>query len=345
MPTPRATHSFELELAPRPDTQRTNRRAAPRPGSAEDLARIIADLSPVALPDDLMSRRGTGAQRTWAALAATPLYEALTVWVMAAWPEQTLERVDTMVRTAMAGAPHVREGRWPIVRLIGVVRKAGQRPEHREEHRHLGRAVSLVSYDAVPLELADETLRSRPASSLGAGVVADLCLALGEHRYMVTSSAAALLDAGADIVVDHLNAVWAKSVTNERPEGLRGLALFAAARPSKRANKSNRITDVFRDLPRPTALALSRLLLGTDHHPEAGLLWCHVSGLSPLEVPATIVANWRADLPALCPSILAFSERRRRRMRDRSRKGDDLRRIFELAALGDLEDSEGAIAI
>ena len=35
-------------------------------------------------------------------LAATPLYEALTIWVMAAWPEQMLDRVDTMVRTAIA---------------------------------------------------------------------------------------------------------------------------------------------------------------------------------------------------------------------------------------------------
>ena len=86
-----------------------------------------------------MSRRGSEAQQTWAALAATPLYEALTIWVMAAWPEQMLDRVDTMVRTAMAGAQHVREGRWSTMRLIGVVHKAGQRPEHREVHQHLGR--------------------------------------------------------------------------------------------------------------------------------------------------------------------------------------------------------------
>ena len=79
--------------------------------------------------------------------------------------------------------------------------------------------------------------------------------------------------------------------------------------------------------------------------PRPLCLWRHLSGLSPLGVPAAIVADWRADLPALCPSILAFSERRRRRMRDRSRKGDDLRRVFEMAALSDLDDSEGAIAI
>jgi hypothetical protein len=344
MPTPRANPD-SFPFARSPDIQTTNRRPAPRPGSPEDLERIIADLLPAAMPDDLMSRRGAGAQRTWAVLAATPLYEALTIWVMAAWPEQALDRVDTMVRTALACARHVREGQWSIVRLIGVVRKAGQRPEHREQHRHLGRAVSLVSYDASPVELADETPRPRPVSSLGRGVVADLCLALGEHRYMVTPSAAGLLDASADIAVDHLNAVQAKSVTSGRPEGLCGLALFAAARPSKRANRSNRITNVFRDLPRPTAVALSRLLLGTDHHPEAALLWRNVSGLSPLDAPATIVADWRADLPSLCPSILAFSERRRRRMRDRSRKGDDLRRVFEMASLSDHDAWAAAIPV
>jgi hypothetical protein len=325
--------------------QHANGQSGPRPGTVEDLERIIAGVFPAGAPTDLMSRRGTKAQQTWADLAVTPLYEALTIWVMAAWPEQMLERVDTMVRTGIAFAHHVGDGQWSTMRLIGVVHKAGQRPEHREEHRHLGRAVSLVSYDAVPLELADETPRSRPVSSLGPGVVADLCLALGEHRYMVTPSAAALVDASADIAVDHLNAIAAKSGTNERPDGLCGLALFAAARPSKRANKSNRITEVFRDLPRPTGVALSHLLLGTDHHPESALLWRHVSGLSPSGVPAPIVADWRADLPSLCPSMLAFSERRRRRLRDRSRRGDDLRRVFDMAALSDHEDLEGAIAI
>ena len=343
MPSPRANpDAFQFARSKR--TRSTSGWSTPTPGSIEDLDRILADLA-VTMPTDLMSRRGAEAQRTWADLALTPLYEALTIWVMAAWPEQMLDRVDTMVRTAMAGAHYVREERWSTVRLIGVVHKAGQRPEHRQMHRHLGRAVSLVSYDAVPIELADEPTRSRPVSSLGGGVVADLCLALDGHRYMVTPSAAALLDASADIAVDHLNAVQAKSLTADRPEGLSGLDLFAAARPSKRANKSNRITDVFRDLPRPTAIALSHLLLGTDHHPEAALLWRHVSGLSALDVPAHIVADWRADLPFLSPSILAFSERRRRRVRDRSRKGDDLRRVFAMASLSDLDDSECAIAI
>jgi hypothetical protein len=32
-------------------------------------------------------------------------------------------------------------------------------------------------------------------------------------------------------------------------------------------------------------------------------------------------------------------------MRDRSRRGDDLRRVFEMAALSDLDHSKGAIAI
>ena len=172
------------------------------------------------------------------------------------------------------------------MRLIGVVHKAGQRPEHREMHRHLGRAVSLVSYDAVPLELADESPRSRPVSSLGRAVVADLRLALGEHRYMVTPKRRRPVGRQ----LGHRRRSSQCGTGQERheraPGGIFWFALFAAARPSKRANKSNRITDVFRDLPRPPAVALSHLLLGTDHHPEAALLWRHLSGLSPLGVPA-----------------------------------------------------------
>ena len=319
---------------------------SPPPGSVEDLDRIVADLLPATIPTDLMSKRGTEAQRTWAAMAATPLYEELTVWVMAAWPDQMLDRVDTMVRTAIAAGHYVQDGQWSTSRLMGVVHKAGRRPEHREMHRHLGRPVSLVSYDAVHIEIADEMYQSRaPSTSLGRAVVADLRQSLGEHRYMVTPEAGSLLDHYSDIAVDHLNSVQTKSVSAERPEGLRGLALFAAARPTKRTSKSNRITDVFSDVPHPTRVALSHLLLGTDRHPEAALLWRHVSGMSPVDVPADIVADWRADLPDLCPAVLAFSDRRRRRTRDRSRRGDNLRRVFELAAASDLDVPERAIAI
>ena len=116
-----------------------------------------------------------------------------------------------------------------------------------------------------------------------------------------------------------------------------GLGLFAAARPTKAANKSNRITEVFSDLPHPSAVALSHLLLGSDRNPEAALLWRHLSQMSPEEAPADVVADWRADLPALCPTILGFSQRRRRRVRDRSRRGDDLRRIFESATANDAD--------
>jgi hypothetical protein len=116
-----------------------------------------------------------------------------------------------------------------------------------------------------------------------------------------------------------------------------GLALFAAARPTKTTNKSNRITDVFADLPHASAVALSHLLLGTDRNPEAALLWRHLSQLAPEDAPEEVVADWRAELPALCPTILGFSQRRRRRVRDRSRRGDDLRRIFEVTAANDVE--------
>jgi hypothetical protein len=310
----------------------------PDPGSIEALEGIIAELLPPTIPMDLMLRRGREARRTWALLATTPLYEALTVWVMVAWPELPLERVDTMVRTAISAAPQVRNGHWSARRLSDVVRKAGRRQAHREVHHHLGRPVNLVSLDAMPFELADDLHCPPPAAaSLGRDLVAHLRLALGDHDYMVTSNAVVLLDRYCDIAVDHLNAVQAKSVTAERPDGLVGLALFAAARPTKATNKSNRITDVFSDLPHPSAVALSHLLLGTDRDPQAALLWRHLSQMPPQEAPAEVVADWRAELPALCPTILGFSPRRRRRVRDRSRRGDDLRRVFEVATTHDAE--------
>ena len=132
---------------------------------------------------------------------------------------------------------------------MDVMRKAGRRREHREVHRHLGRTVRLVSYDVAAFELADEVHQPPSRSfSLGHALVGHLRLALGEHSYMVTPSAASVLDRYCDIAVDHLNSVQAKTVTAERPDGMVGLDLFAAARPTKRANKSNRITDVFGDL-------------------------------------------------------------------------------------------------
>ena len=339
-------HAEQTELALGWTGRSTSGGSSPTHGSAESLERIVADLLPATIPTDLMSRRGAEARQAWSAMAATALYEALTVWVMAAWPEQSVERVDVMVRTAIAAGHHVRDEEWTVNRLMDVMRKAGRRREHREVHRHLGRTVRLVSYDVAAFELADEVHQPPSRSfSLGHALVGHLRLALGEHSYMVTPSAASVLDRYCDIAVDHLNSVQAKTVTAERPDGMVGLDLFAAARPTKRANKSNRITDVFGDLAHPTRVALSRLLLGTDRHPEAALLWRHVAGRSPVFVPVDIVADWRADLPALSPSIVTLTERRLRRMRDRSRRGDDLRRVFELAATSDLEISERVIAI
>ena len=306
---------------------------ASAPGSLDDLEQIIWRLLPATMPSDLMARRGRDAQRAWAQVTATPLYEAMTVWVMAAWPDQVLERVDTMARTAIAAAHQVRDGRWSAERLAGVVAKAGRRAEHYPVHRHLGQEVQFVSYDELGFDLADESPGPRPAGlSLGPAVVADLRLALGEHAYLLTPAAARLLDRAVDLAVDHLNTVRARSATAGRPERLSGLALFAAARPTRRAAKSNRITDVFRDLPHPTSVALAHLLLGTDHRPEASLLWRHLCGVPTPEAPAEVVADWRAELPALSPAVLALSERRRRRVRDRCRRGDDLHHAFELAA-------------
>jgi hypothetical protein len=331
----------------RQDHRRTGSASSvPVPGSLDELEEIICHLLPATTPIDLMVRRGREAQRAWSQITTTPLYEAMTIWVMAAWPDQVLDRVDTMARTAIAAAHRVRDGRWSAERLAAVVAKAGRRGEHYPVHRHLGQEVQVLSYDELRFELADEAADSCPAgSSLGPAVVAHLRVGLGEHAYMVTPAAAALLDRAVDLTVDHLNAVRAKSMTAVCPDGLSGLPLLAAARPTRRANKSNRITDVFRDLPHPTSVALAHLLLGTDHHPEASLLWRRLCGLTAAETPAEVVADWRAELPALTPTIVAFSERRRRRMRDRCRRGDDLRRTFELAVVTEPDRSKLAQAI
>ena len=284
-----------------------------------------------------MARRGAEAERYWDALTPTPLYEEMTLWVMATWPEEAIEHVDTMVRTAIASATRVRQGDWSTERLVGVVRKAGRRSERRAVHRHLGQAVRIVSFDDALVELAEEsatpTFDARP---LGEVIVSHLCQALGEHRYMVTPAAAALLDRSCDIAVDHLDSVRARTVSPKCPEGLSGLDLFAAARPTRNANKLNRITVMFKDLPHPTGVSLAHLLLGTDHHPEAALLWRHASRLPPTEVPPEVVTDWRAELVALTPTTLELSDRRRRRLRDRSRKGDNLRRYFESSVDGAL---------
>ena len=285
-------------------------------------------------------------KQLWESLTTTPLYEELTLWVMAAWPDEGVDRVDAMVRTAIASADRVRQGEWTTERLIGFVRRAGQRGEHREVRRHLGQDVRIVSFEDAFMDLAEDPPASgRQSSSLGHAIVSYLRAGLGEHRYMVTPCAAALLDRSCDLAVDHLALVRGRTVSTERPEGLFGLDLFAAARPTRRANKSNRITELFRDLPHPTGVSLSHLLLGTDHHPEAALLWRHASRLSPGEVPAEIVTDWRAELVALTPAILSFSDRRRRRLRDRSRRGDNLRHFFEHALGGELARDDTSVAI
>ena len=334
------------ESASRGSVRAANRRSSAAAGSVERLDWIIAELLPADLAADVMMRRGNEVQRLWESLTTTLLYEELTLWVMAAWPDEMVERVDTMVRTAIASADRVRRGEWTTERLVGFIRKAGQRGEHRQIRRHLGQEVRIVSFDDALMDLAEAApAPGTYSSSLGCAITSDLRVALGEHRYMVTPSAARLLDRSCDIAVDHLNSVRARTVSPERPLGLSGLDLFAAARPTRRANKSNRITEVFRDLPHPTGVSLSHLLLGTDLHPEAALLWRRASGMSPAEVPAVILMDWRGELGALTPATLAFSERRRRRLRDRSRRGDDLSRLFENIADGELTGEDVSVAL
>ena len=208
-PSPLRSSVFSNE---RSRVTRSAAHSSPVPGSVDDLERIIADLLPIGIPTDLMARRGKEAQRIWGELAGSPIYEALTIWVMAAFPEQMLDRVDTMVRTAIAAGHQVRDGRWSTRRLIGVVHKAGRRPEHREVHRHLGRAVSLVSYDAVEVELADEFPRIA-AGSLFAGAGRRRPPALCPWVSTGTWSRRARrqrLDRYSDIAVDHLNSVQAE---------------------------------------------------------------------------------------------------------------------------------------
>ena len=73
-------------------------------GSVAKLEWIIAELLPADIAMDVMTRRGAEMKHLWESLTTTPLYEELTVWVMAAWPDAMVERVDTMVRTAIASA-------------------------------------------------------------------------------------------------------------------------------------------------------------------------------------------------------------------------------------------------
>jgi hypothetical protein len=318
---------------------------ARRPETVAEFERILADFSPTSLPSEEMPKLRVEVRDMWVALAATLPYEALTIWVMKTWPNRTLERVDAMVRTAIAGAHYVRDGEWTIAYLIGVVGKCGRRSERIIVHEYLGVQVKMLNIDSYGFELADETQQGSMTSSLGSAIVAYLVQSLGEHSYMVTPSASFLLDRFADIAVDHLNSVRMKSISDQCPDGLGGLSLFAAARPTARANKANRMTNVIRDFPQPTSVALSHLLLGTDHNPDSALLWRLVSGISPLDVPAETLADWRSELPALCPSILAFTDRRRRRLKDRSRNGEDLRQDYEQAANCDVDLLNRAMAI
>ena len=318
---------------------------APSPKEIQEFERLLGDFLPASIPSTLRSNRSNENREMWMRLAATPPYAAMTVWVMTIWPNRRIERVDPMVRMAIAGAHYVWEDEWSTVRLIRAVDKAGRRKERREVRQHLGRRIHFVSLDTLWFEPIDETPPASVTSSLGSAVVANLKQSLGEHSYMVTPSASVLLDRFADIAVDHLNSVRIKSISDQCPNGLADLALFEAARPTKRTNKLNRITDIFRDLPPATSVALSHLLLGTDHNPESALLWRHVSGISPLDVRPDIVADWRSELPALCPSMLDFTDRRRRRMRDRSRNGDNLRQIFDRAVISDLDVVDRAMAV
>jgi hypothetical protein len=67
--------------------------------------------------------------------------------------------------------------------------------------------------------------------------------------------------------------------------------------------------------------------------------------MSPAEVPPEIVTDWRAELVALTPAIMAFSDRRRRRLRDRSRRGDNLRHFFEPALGAEVAREDKSVAI
>ncbi len=133
-----------------------------------------------------------------------------------------------------------------------------------------------------------------------------------------------------------------------RPSGQRVFRASTCSRqPGRRGGRTSRTASPKCSgiYPHPTGVSLSHLLLGTDHHPEAALLWRHASDMSPAEVPAEIVTDWRAELVALTPAILAFSDRRRRRLRDRSRRGDNLRHVFEQTLDGVLACEDVSLAI
>ena len=100
---------------------------------------------------------------------------------------------------------------------------------------------------------------------------------------------------------------------------------------------------MFGDAPHPTELPLSRLLLGTDHlrKPRCCGAICPVFAHGPAR---RIVADWRADLPDLCPAFWP-SPNVGAGGRETVPAGDNLRRVFELAATSELGLPEHAIAI
>jgi len=53
-------------------------------GSVAKLEWIIAELLPADIATDVMTRRATEVKQMWESLTTTPLYEELTLWVMAA---------------------------------------------------------------------------------------------------------------------------------------------------------------------------------------------------------------------------------------------------------------------
>ena len=131
-----------------------------------------------------------------------------------------------------------------------------------------------------------------------------------------------------------------RTISDERPEGLSGLDLFAAARPTKAGQQ---IESHHGCLPgsaaRVTGISLAHLLLGTDLHPEAALFGDMLRDFRR-RVHRGDRGRLAGELLALTPATLDFSQRRRRRLRDRSRRGDDLRRTFEQIDSAEVELAE-----
>ena len=84
--------------------------------------------------------------------------------------------------------------------------------------------------------------------------------------------------------------------------------------------------------------AAARILIGSPCRPGSGLVVYLASGEPAAEVPVVVLAGWRADIPALDPTLAALPGRRLERLRTAAREARIPRSSY-LAAASSRDDS------